>query len=216
MRSFILSFLLPLTAVAQATLISAPPAAAPAACPPVHMIVARASGEPPGEGIIASLATALKQQIPGSTSEALVYPAKIPYSGSIPIGVTAMKAAIAKYTQACPTGKVIILGYSQGAAVLTDTLCGGGGGDVGPTTPGVTLEEGKLIKAAIGMGDPRFFPGTPYNAGTNHDKGGVCSSLLIPKRTTVTKIVLVSIIMTNVALGCYERSECCSMSYLGL
>jgi acetylxylan esterase len=172
MRSLFFSFVLPLTIAAQATLVPAPPA--PAACPPVHMIVARASGESPGEGRIASLATLLKQQIPGSTSEALVYPAKMPYSGSIPLGVTAMKAAIAKYTQSCPTGKLVILGYSQGAAVLTDTLCGGGGTDIGPTTPGVSAEEGKLIKATVAMGDPRFVPGTAYDAGTNKVKGGVC------------------------------------------
>jgi len=84
-----------------------------------------------------------------------------------------MKAAIAKYTQNCPTGKLVILGYSQGAAVMTDTLCGGGGSQVGPATPGLTSEEGRLLKAAVGMGDPRFVPGTAYDAGTNKDKGGV-------------------------------------------
>lgn len=173
MRSLLFSFVLPLTVIAQATLVPAP-APAPAACPSVHMIVARASGEPPGEGRISSLANLLKQQIPGSTSEALIYPAKMPYSGSIPIGVSAMKAAVAKYTQSCPMGKLVILGYSQGAAVLTDTLCGGGGSGIGPATLGITAEEGKLIKAAVGMGDPRFVPETAYDAGTNKDKGGVC------------------------------------------
>jgi acetylxylan esterase len=142
-------------------------------CAPVHIIVARASGEAPGEGTIASLSTLLKQQIPGATSEALVYPAKMPYSGSIPVGVTNMKAAIAKYTSACPTGKLVLLGYSQGGAVLTDTLCGGGGPQVGPATPGLTAAEGKLLKAAVSMGDPRFVPGAPYDAGTNKNKGGV-------------------------------------------
>jgi acetylxylan esterase len=142
-------------------------------CAPVHIIVARASGEPPGEGTIASLSTLLKQQIPGATSEALTYPAKMPYSGSIPVGVTNMKAAIAKYTSACPTGKLVLLGYSQGGAVLTDTLCGGGGAQVGPATPGLTAEEGKLLKAAVSMGDPRFVPGAPYDAGTNKNKAGV-------------------------------------------
>jgi hypothetical protein len=85
-----------------------------APCAPVHIIVARASGEAPGEGTISSLSTLLKQKIPGATSEALVYPAKMPYSGSIPVGVANMKTAIAKYTQACPTGKLVLLGYSQG------------------------------------------------------------------------------------------------------
>jgi len=143
-------------------------------CPPVHLIVARASGESPGEGTISSLSTLLKQKIPGASSEALSYPAKMPYTGSIPVGVTNMKAAIAKYTQACPTGKIVLLGYSQGGAVLTDTLCGGGGPQVGPKTPGLTAEEGKLVKVAVSMGDPRFVPGMSYDAGTNKNKPGVC------------------------------------------
>jgi hypothetical protein len=148
-------------------------------CAPVHLIVARASGEAPGEGTIASLSTLLKQKIPGATSEALNYPAKMPYSGSIPVGVANMKTAIAKYTTACPTGKLVLLGYSQGGAVLTDTLCGGGGPQVGPKTPGLTAEEGKLIKAAVSMGDPRFVPGAPYDVGTNKNKPGVRTSYTI-------------------------------------
>jgi len=144
-----------------------------ASCAPVHIIVCRASGESPGEGVIASLSTLLKQQIPGSTSEALVYPAKMPYSGSIPVGVANLKTAIKGYTDGCPSGKLVIIGYSQGAAVLTDALCGGGGSGVGPVTPGVSAQDGRLIKAVVGMGDPRFVPGTTYDAGTNKNKGGV-------------------------------------------
>jgi acetylxylan esterase len=147
--------------------------ASAAACAPVHLIVARASGEAPGEGIIAGLATKVKRAIPGTTSEALNYPARMPYSGSIPVGVANLKKAIATYTQQCPQSKLVLMGYSQGGAVLVDTLCGGGGPQVGPATPGLTLAEGKLIKAAVSMGDPRFVPGTNYDLGTNRARGGV-------------------------------------------
>jgi acetylxylan esterase len=206
MHFFLLSFILPLVAVAQTP---------PAACPPVHIIVARASGEPQGEGIIGSLASTLKQQIPGATSEALVYPAKIPYVGSISVGVTNMKAAIANYTQSCATGKLVILGYSQGAAVLTDTLCGGGGPDIGPNTSGVTTEEGRLLKAAVGMGDPRFVPGTSYDAGTNKNMGGVSSVLsfaIIRER----KCISATDVADTHRVGCHAGQGCGSMSYLGV
>jgi hypothetical protein len=82
-------------------------------CAPVHIIAGRGSGEAPGEGTIASLSKLLKQKIPGATSQALDYPAKMPYSGSIPVGVTHLKEAIAKYTNSCPTGKLVVLGYSR-------------------------------------------------------------------------------------------------------
>ncbi|KAF2417992.1 alpha/beta-hydrolase [Tothia fuscella] len=155
-------------------------ASAAAQCAPVHIVVARACSEAPGEGTIASLATLLKQKIPGATSEALTYPAKMPYSGSLPVGVTNMKAAITKYTQLCPTGKLVLLGYSQGGAVLTDTLYRGGGPLVGPKTPKLTAQEG----------DPRFVLGTSYDTSTNKNKGGVTKRdrSVVPYPTWASKI----------------------------
>lgn len=145
-----------------------------AKCSAVHIIAARGSGEAKGYGIIQSLVDQLKRQIPGATSEPLDYPAVLQYARSTPVGVTNMKKRIAEYTGACPTAKLVLVGYSQGGAVTVDTLCGGGGGSVGPSTPGLTAEEGKLIKAAVSFGDPRFVPGVSYALGTNKGpKGGV-------------------------------------------
>jgi acetylxylan esterase len=168
-----LLLILPFITAAQTT---AAPSASPT-CAPVHIIASRASGEAPGEGIIGSFSTLVKQMIPGSTSEALVYPASMPYSGSIPIGVTNLKSAIASYSSACPTSKLVLMGYSQGAAVTVDTLCSGGGTyvppDAAPTTTGLSAAEGQNVVVAVMMGDPRFVPRVTYGAGTNTDKGGV-------------------------------------------
>lgn len=164
---------LPMSCLAQAPALAS-------GCPSVHIIASRATGEPPGEGIIGSLADDIQQMVPGTTSEALNYPATMPYSGSIPIGVTNLKAAIANNTAACPSTKLILMGYSQGAAVTVDTLCGGGGADImAPVTPGLTAQEGNNVIAAVMMGDPRFVPGVSYEAGTNMDKPGVGVSELM-------------------------------------
>lgn len=57
----------------------------------VHIIVARASNEPPGEGIIGPVASMVEARIPGSDSEAIVYPALLlPYMPSEDTGTTAM------------------------------------------------------------------------------------------------------------------------------
>jgi acetylxylan esterase len=143
------------------------------ACSPVHLIVARGSFEKPGEGISASLSMAIKRAIPGATSEALDYPAIMPYKDSMPIGAANMKKAIAAYTQACPQSKLILIGYSQGGSVVMDTLCGGGHPDIGPHTDGITQEQGKSIKLALSFGEPRFAPGMPYCLGTNSNNPGV-------------------------------------------
>lgn len=94
----------------------------------VHMIVARASTEPAGEGIIGSVATMVKKQLPGSDSEAVVYPATLQsYISSESAGVTAMKKLVQDYAAKCPTSKIAVMGYSQGANVAADVMCGSSG-----------------------------------------------------------------------------------------
>jgi hypothetical protein len=80
----------------------------------VHIIVARASTEPPGEGIIGAVATKVQQAVPGSDSEAVDYPATLTnYSISEPSGVAAMQTLIQNYVARCPSSKIALMGYSQ-------------------------------------------------------------------------------------------------------
>jgi hypothetical protein len=56
-------------------------AAGAASCPPVHMIVARASTELPGTGVIGSLALLVMAKQQGATLESVQYPALLaPYA----------------------------------------------------------------------------------------------------------------------------------------
>lgn len=80
----------------------------------VHMIVARASTEQPGQGIIGAVATQVQQQVPGSDSEAVDYPATLTdYLNSEASGVAAMTKLIENYAARCPNSKMALLGYSQ-------------------------------------------------------------------------------------------------------
>jgi len=144
------------------------------ACSKSHLIVARGSFEAKGEGTSKKLSSKIKQMLPGTTSEALDYPAVIPYKNSMARGSANLKKAIINYSTKCPSSKIGLIGYSQGGAVIVDALCGGGGHpDVGPKTPGMTKEQAKNVKAAVSFGDPRFVPGMPYNLGTNNRTKGV-------------------------------------------
>ena len=98
------------------------------ACVPagaIHMIVARASTEAPGEGIIGSVATMVKASLPGSDSEAVEYPATLTqYQASEASGVAAMQKLVQAYAEKCPGSKMAVMGYSQGAQVAADVMCG--------------------------------------------------------------------------------------------
>ena len=87
--------------------------------------MARASTEAPGQGIIGAVATKVQQTVPGSDSEAVNYPATLTnYTASEASGVAGMTSLIQSYVARCPSSKIALLGYSQGAQVAGDVMCG--------------------------------------------------------------------------------------------
>lgn len=56
------------------------------------------------------------------------YPAINPATGmypqSVQMGITALQGAITNYTNECPVGQVFVMGYSQGAQVMSSALGG--------------------------------------------------------------------------------------------
>lgn len=99
-------------------------------CPAVHIIVARASTELPGTGIIGTLAALVAKDNNDTTVEPIEYPATLQnYPSSSAQGTNAMITSLENIVQACGNNgtKVVLMGYSQGAQVVGDTMCGGGG-----------------------------------------------------------------------------------------
>jgi acetylxylan esterase len=78
------------------------------------MIVARASTESPGTGVIGQVAQQVAQQMPGSDIVAVDYPATLSnYQQSESQGVAAMTKLVMDYASACPSSKMVLMGYSQ-------------------------------------------------------------------------------------------------------
>ncbi|KAG6899465.1 hypothetical protein C0993_010108 [Termitomyces sp. T159_Od127] len=118
-------------------------------CSDVHVITARASTEAPGEGIIGTVVTAIVDGSSQTVSrEAVAYPATLTnYLISESEGVTAMRAQLAAQVSACPSTKIVLMGYSQGAQVTGDVLASRATGT-------------DQVVAAILMGDPGHDAGT--------------------------------------------------------
>ncbi|KAE8415228.1 Alpha/Beta hydrolase protein [Aspergillus pseudocaelatus] len=113
------------------------------------MIVARQSTSWPGEGRMKELADHIKQQLPSSDSETLQYPAYGDiwrYRSSVFTGDKAMLAAINTYTSRCPDSKIVLLGYSQGAHIIGDILCGS---IVERGFPAIPPIDGYLVKGLL-------------------------------------------------------------------
>jgi cutinase len=118
-------------AVAAAALVhpfTSAPSAAADPCPDVQVVFARGTFEPPGLGGTGqSFVDSLRAQLPGKSVDVypVNYPATLDFSRAAD-GVIDARNKVQAVADACPKTKVVLGGYSQGAAVMayitTDTL----------------------------------------------------------------------------------------------
>ena len=84
------------------------------ACTDLHLIVVRASTEKPGQGVIGTLATKIAGAVPGTSVEAIDYPALLnPYNSSSFNGTETTTTRLMNYVDTCSKGRVVLLGYSK-------------------------------------------------------------------------------------------------------
>jgi cutinase len=161
------SLTLTATATLAATLLVAGPARAdwpPATgCADVEVVAVRGTNESTPIGVLGYLA----YQVTTTTSKTvatygLPYPATSDWVSSVNSGKSMLAAHLAQQSAACPSQKFVLLGYSQGAWVVGDSLAGGGGG----FPPPISAALGQKVAAVVMYGDPRYRSGEPFVAGT--------------------------------------------------
>jgi acetylxylan esterase len=150
-------------------------------CPGVHVFGARETTVGPGYGSSSTVVNAVLNAYPGSTAEAISYPAcggqsscgGVSYANSANQGTAAVASAVNAFYSRCPSTQLVLVGYSQGGQIMDNALCGGGDSGAGITSTAVPISAGAVgqIKAAIFMGDPRFVKGLPYEVGTCQTQG---------------------------------------------
>jgi cutinase len=109
------------TAGAVSTFLLAPPVAVAAPCPDVEVVFARGTTEPPGVGGIGqAFVNSLRSQLGGRSVGvyAVNYPASNDFASSTPAGGNDMSAHAQAMAASCPATRMVLGGYSQGAAVV--------------------------------------------------------------------------------------------------
>jgi cutinase-like protein len=120
-----ISRLLSAAAVVAATLLSPVliPSASAAPCPDVEVVFARGTFEPPGVGVTGqAFVDALRAQVGGKSVD--VYPVNYPASldfSTAAVGFVDATNKIRDVAASCPNTKMVLGGYSQGAAVMAYT-----------------------------------------------------------------------------------------------
>jgi len=143
------------------------------ACAAVHIITARASTEAAGEGITGALVDQIIDTSTQSITRASVsYPATLGnYNSSSLQGINALKAQLTAQVQSCPSQKIVLAGYSQGAHVVLDVLGGGQGGSLGTATPPIAAAISSHVTAVTTFGDPRHVTNQAFDLGTSRRNG---------------------------------------------
>lgn len=161
-------------AAAAQTATADAPLTAPTACASgVQIFVARGTTEDPGMGKIRTVAGNVTAAIPGSFVTAVDYPATFDdYANSVAAGSSGLKALIDGYVSMCPTGKIALLGYSQGAQAVADTICGAS--SLGMIeTEDLSAGYNANIIATILFGDPTRAGNQTFNVGTITTRDGL-------------------------------------------
>jgi len=150
-------------------------------CATVNLIVARASTEAPGDGAIGALAEEIQKGVKATVSQQAVnYPAALtPYEPSVTAGDKAIKQQLEEEVSKCPSQKIVLLGYSQGAQIVGDVL-GGGGGNVpylgvgdGPASAPAAASATSHVVGVIQYGDPRRIPNQSFDVGSDKGATGI-------------------------------------------
>mgnify|MGYP002715297453 FL=1 len=129
------------------------------ACPNIEVIFARGTHDDPGMGRVGSVLVDALQPLVGNltvTGYAVEYPASYDFL-TAQDGATDAQNRIATMAQQCPSTKIVLGGYSQGAAVV-DMLAGVPPlgdriGDVGSAPP-LPTELANRVAAAAVFGNP--------------------------------------------------------------
>ncbi len=97
------------------------PVAGAAPCPDVEVVFARGTTEPPGVGGIGqAFVDSLRSQVGGRSVGVypVNYPASNDFARSTPAGGDDMSAHVQAMAASCPDTRMVLGGYSQGAAVV--------------------------------------------------------------------------------------------------
>ncbi|SDP33704.1 Cutinase [Arthrobacter sp. ok909] len=135
------------------------PPNSPTVCGTSDFIAVRGSGEHSGFGsTMGYLASSLKYAVHGLQEETIDYPAqdvdlghlfstyKPAYIASVKTGVANLQASITAYLKNCPSGYVVLGGYSQGAEVVRGAF------------NNLSNQQKGKIAAVVFFGDPLFNP----------------------------------------------------------
>jgi cutinase-like protein len=145
---------------------------ASAACPDVEVVFARGRQEPPGAGTVGNaFVSALRSRVNKNIG---IYPVRYPADNQVDVGANDMSGHIQSMVSNCPDTRLVLGGYSLGAAV-TDVVMAAPGpmfGFTNPLPPGA--DQHVAAVALFGNGSQWVGPITNFNPAYNDRTIDLC------------------------------------------
>jgi cutinase len=151
---------------------AAPTPTASAACPDVEVVFARGRLEPPGAGAVGNaLVSALRSKVNKNIG---VYPVRYPADNQVDVGANDMSAHIQSMINNCPDTRLVLGGYSLGAAVADVVMAAPVSmfGFKNPLPPGA--DQHVAAVALFGNGSQWVGPITNFNPAYNDRTIDLC------------------------------------------
>ena len=144
------------------------PAPGTGPCPTYAVVSVRGTGESLTDGgLLRPVAEGISAALTGQVSlTELPYPAAFDFDVSPPAGVILLIELLNGWAGRCPGTRTVLLGYSQGAVVIGDTLANPDARMSGPAAGTLTPSASDQVIAVVLFGDPRFVGSEPFNHGS--------------------------------------------------
>ncbi|KAJ5172373.1 hypothetical protein N7492_004966 [Penicillium capsulatum] len=131
----------------------------------IHAVVSRGQGSGDDLDVMGTLTDLILQQIPGSTVLGLPYDhgAKDKFK-AVSQGALMLQKYVREYADSCPQSKVAVIGYSLGACLTMEAICGTS--SLGLTNvDALDPSYNKTIIGTIVYGDETYSPFQSWNVG---------------------------------------------------
>jgi cutinase len=164
-----------LAGLLAAALVAAPATLMPtasAACPGAEVVFARGRLEPPGAGAVGNaFISALRSRVNKNVN---LYAVRYPADNQVDVGANDMSARVQSTMNGCPDTRIVLGGYSLGAAVTDIVLAAPGPlfGFTNPLPPGA--DQHVAAVALFGNGSQWAGPITNFNPAYNDRTIDLC------------------------------------------
>jgi cutinase len=145
---------------------------ASAACPDAEVVFARGRQEAPGAGVVGNaLVSALRSRVNKNVG---LYPVRYPADNQVDVGANDMSGHIQSMVNNCPNTRLVLGGYSLGAAVADVVMAAPGPmfGFTNPLPPGA--DQHVAAVALFGNGSQWVGPITNFNPAYNDRTIDLC------------------------------------------